>query len=77
MTTQQERMLEDLRLPGFSPRTQEAYLGAVKQLAAHYHKPPDQLTEDELRHLRFSLPHRGQTGSPQHPHHRADRHQVF
>ena len=49
MTQLRERMLEDLRLRGFSPRTQEAYLGAVKRLAAHYHKPPDQISEAELR----------------------------
>jgi site-specific recombinase XerD len=42
-------MLEDLRLRGFSARTQEAYVGAVRQLAAHHHKAPDQLSEDELR----------------------------
>ncbi len=49
MTPLRERMLEDLRLRGFSSRTQEAYVGAVRQLAAHFHKPPDQLSEEELR----------------------------
>lgn len=49
MTELRQRMLEDLRLRGFSPKTQEAYLGAVRQLAAHYHKPPDQINEEELR----------------------------
>jgi site-specific recombinase XerD len=42
-------MLEDMQLHGFSMRTQEAYLRAVRQLAAHFHRPPDQLGEDELR----------------------------
>jgi site-specific recombinase XerD len=49
MTPLRERMLEDLRLRGLSSRTQEAYVGAVRQLAAHCHKPPDQISEDELR----------------------------
>jgi site-specific recombinase XerD len=49
MTPLRERLLEDLRLRGLSSKTQEAYVGAVRQLAAHYHKPPDQLNEDELR----------------------------
>lgn len=49
MTQLRDRMLEDLRLRGFSPRTQAAYVGAVRQLAAHFHKPPDQLSEDEVR----------------------------
>ncbi len=49
MTPLRERMLEDLRLRGLSPRTQEAYVGVVRQLAAHYHKPPDDIHEEELR----------------------------
>ncbi|MGH2522311.1 MAG: tyrosine-type recombinase/integrase [Anaerolineales bacterium] len=49
MTLLRERMLEDLRLRGLSCKTQAADVGAVRQLAAHYHKPPDQITEDELR----------------------------
>ena len=42
-------MLEDLQLRGFSPRTQEAYVRAVRQLAAHFHRAPDQLGEEQLR----------------------------
>jgi len=49
MTALRQRMLEDLRLRGLAPRTQEAYVGAVRQLAAHCHKPPDQISEEELR----------------------------
>jgi site-specific recombinase XerD len=42
-------MIEDMQLRGFSPRTQEAYVRAVRQLAAHFHKPPDRISEEELR----------------------------
>lgn len=49
MTPLRQRMLEDMQLRGFSPRTQEAYVHAVRQLAAHFHRPPDRITEDELR----------------------------
>jgi hypothetical protein len=42
-------MVEDMRLKGFSARTQEAYVNGVRQLAAHYHRSPDQVTEEELR----------------------------
>jgi len=42
-------MLEDLQLRGLSAATQRMYLGAVKLLAEHYNKCPDQLTEAELR----------------------------
>jgi len=35
--------------PRSSERTQEAYVRAVRQLSEHYHKSPDQITEEELR----------------------------
>jgi integrase/recombinase XerD len=44
-----QRMLHDLQLAGLSERTQEAYLRAVRQLADHFHTPPDRLTEAQLR----------------------------
>ena len=36
MTQLRQQMIEDLQLRGLAPNTQEAYLGAVKQLALHY-----------------------------------------
>jgi site-specific recombinase XerD len=44
-----ERMRQDLQLAGLSERTQEAYLRSVRQFAEHFHTPPDQLTEAQLR----------------------------
>ena len=44
-----QRMLHDLQLAGLSERTQEAYLRSVRQLADHFHTPPDRLTEPQLR----------------------------
>jgi site-specific recombinase XerD len=49
MTTLRQRMLEDLKLRGYSERTCEAYVAAVRQLAKHYRRSPDQLTEADLR----------------------------
>ncbi len=49
MTALRERMIEDLQLHGFAEKTQEAYLRAVRQLAAYCKKPPDQISEDDLR----------------------------
>ena len=48
-------MLEDMQLRAFSPRTQEAYVRAVRQLAAHFHKSPDLLTDEELRQYFLQL----------------------
>lgn len=49
MTELRKRMIESLQLRGMSERTQEAYVRAVRQLADHYHKSPDLITEEELR----------------------------
>jgi len=49
MTELRKRMIESLQLRGLSERTQEAYVRAVRQLAQHYHKSPDLITEEELR----------------------------
>jgi len=42
-------MIEDMQLRGLSKKTQESYLRSVRQLAEHYHKAPDQISEEELR----------------------------
>jgi integrase/recombinase XerD len=50
MTTPlRQKMIEDMQLRGLAVRTQESYLLAVRQLARHYQKSPDQISEDELR----------------------------
>src|SRR5437762_12178655 len=49
MTELRKRMIECLQLRGLSARTQESYVRAVRQLADHYHKSPDLITEEELR----------------------------
>jgi integrase/recombinase XerD len=49
MTELRKRMIECLQLRGLAERTQEAYTRAVRQLAAHYHKSPAQISEAELR----------------------------
>jgi site-specific recombinase XerD len=42
-------MMQELQLRGYSPRTVEAYLHPVAQLARHYHTAPDQLTQEQVR----------------------------
>jgi site-specific recombinase XerD len=49
MTKLRERMLQDLQLRGYADRTQKMYVRAVRKLAEHFSKPPDQITEEELR----------------------------
>jgi len=49
MTILRERMIEDLQLHGLAKNTQTRYVDAVRHLAEYYRKPPDQITEEELR----------------------------
>jgi len=49
MTALRQKMIEDMQLHGFAERTQKSYMQAVRQLAEYYHKPPDQIDEEELR----------------------------
>jgi integrase/recombinase XerD len=48
-TMLRQRMHQDLQLAGLAAGTQQAYLRAIRRLAAHYRKPPDQITEHQLR----------------------------
>ena len=49
MTDLRERMIEDMQLRGLAEKTQQAYVGAVRQFAVHFNKSPGQITEEELR----------------------------
>jgi integrase/recombinase XerD len=49
MTTLRRRMREDLQLRGLAPKTPQCYVAAVRQLAQHSRRAPDQISEEELR----------------------------
>src|SRR5579862_4427010 len=59
MTPLRVRMTEDMTLAGFTPGTQAIYIDAVRRLAAHYRRSPDQLSEDEVRSYLLGLRERG------------------
>jgi site-specific recombinase XerD len=42
-------MIREMQLQQFTPRTIETYVGAVRGLARHYGRSPDQLTRQEVR----------------------------
>ena len=49
MTELRQRMTEDMRLRGLSEATQRTYLDAIANLARHFKRSPDLLTDEELR----------------------------
>jgi site-specific recombinase XerD len=44
-----QRFIEDMRLAGYSARTQEAYVHAVARLVAWAGKPPGKISEEDVR----------------------------
>jgi Phage integrase, N-terminal SAM-like domain len=59
MSPLRQRMMEDMKLAGLAPRTQDAYVRSVYNLAAHYMRSPDQLSEDEVRRYILAMVDRG------------------
>jgi integrase/recombinase XerD len=55
MSGLRQRMMEDMRVRNYSPRTIEAYVTAVAKLAKHFRKSPDQLTKEEVRAFQVHL----------------------
>jgi len=49
MTELRRRMIHAMTLRGFSPRTHESYLAAVRGLAKHYRRSPDELSVEEVQ----------------------------
>ena len=49
MTELRRRMIQQMTLRGFSPRTHKSYLAAVSGLAKHYGRSPDQVTASEVQ----------------------------
>jgi integrase/recombinase XerD len=49
MSALRQRMIEDMRLHGYSAKTQTAYIGAVRGLAKYYHRSPEDMTQEEVR----------------------------
>jgi integrase/recombinase XerD len=49
MTPLRQRMIEDLKLRGYSDSTQTLYVDAVRHLCEHFAKSPGKITEENLR----------------------------
>ncbi len=54
-----QRMIEDMRMRKLSPKTQAAYIRAVRQFARYLRRPPDTATVEDLRNYQLHLVDRG------------------
>lgn len=50
-----QRMIGDMELAGYTPGTQQTYIGAVVKLQDHYHVRPDRLSEKQVQQYIFWL----------------------
>jgi integrase/recombinase XerD len=55
MTTLRQQFNRELVIRGMSPKTQEAYVRAVRDLALHYHKTPDLVSDEEIKNYLLYL----------------------
>jgi integrase/recombinase XerD len=55
MSGLRQRLIDDLRVRNYSPRTVKAYVAAVVKVTRHFGRAPDQLTAEELRQFQVHL----------------------
>lgn len=55
MSALRQRMIEDMRVRNYSPRTVEAYVAAVAKLAKHFGRSPDHLSGEDVRRFQVHL----------------------
>ena len=54
-----QKMIEEIRLRNFSPRTEHSYVSAMVGLAKYYRQSPDQLSQEQIRAYLLHLKERG------------------
>lgn len=57
MTELRQKMIRDMQLRRFAPRTQQSYVGAVAGLAKYYRRAPDTLSREEVQNYLLYLEH--------------------
>ena len=55
MSKLREQMIQDMTLRGLSPNTHRTYLQAVSQLAQHYGRSPDRISNRDVKAYLFHL----------------------
>ena len=60
MTPLRKRMIDDMKLRGFTPRTRDSYVDAVAGLAKFYNRSPDKLSKENVQaYLLYMMEDRG------------------
>ena len=59
MSPLRAKMIDAMTLAGLAESTQDAYVKAVRRLAAFYRRSPDELSEEEVRAYLLELRRRG------------------
>jgi site-specific recombinase XerD len=57
MTELRQKMIRDMQLRRFAPRTQQSYVAAVAGLAKYYRRAPDTLSREEVQNYLLYLEH--------------------
>lgn len=55
MTPLREKMIRDMQIKGFSPKTQKAYLTNVEAFARYYGKSPEDLEHEDIKNYLYYL----------------------
>ncbi len=55
MTPLRQRMLDELQRRNFSPSTIRGYIRSVRDFAAYFHRPPDQLGPEEVGQFQLHM----------------------
>lgn len=64
MTPLRQKMMDAMQVRGFSVRTHQSYLSAVRDLARYYHRSPAQLNTSELQaYFLYLVKERGLSGA--------------
>jgi site-specific recombinase XerD len=63
VTPLRQRLIDDLRIRNYAPRTIQGYVAAVAKLARHFGRSPDQLGPDDLRAFQVHLVNAGASWS--------------